>query len=254
MGCLYKLTSPSRKSYIGITSRTLEKRWIEHVKDARSGRWGALFAAIRKYGAVNFKLEILAIEDDWPTLCELECAAIKSNGTFGKGYNATPGGDGVAQMTEASRKRHRKRTIEGTHKAMQKPSYFAQLSRKKAYLNRPDLKEAARLRTIALQSDPAYREKVKRGMARTKIQRSESVKLAWSDPEKRSRLNRKWTDPTMRKMMLEALRNAGQRPEVRRHHSLASQKLWRNPEFRFKNTNGREARNEIKETNCRIPS
>jgi len=234
MGCLYKLTSPSGNSYLGITSRTLEKRWKEHVKDSRSGKWGPIYSAIRKYGPDNFTLEILKIEDDWPTLCELERNAIRASGTFGHGYNATPGGDGVTQMTKASRKRHLKRTIEGTHKAMQKPSYIAQLSRKHAYADRPDLREAARIRTKTLQADPVYRKKVRLGMARTKLQRSESAKRAWRDPEKRARLNRKWTDPAMREMMLCSLRAAGQRPEVKQHHSIASKKLWENPEFRRK--------------------
>lgn len=65
MGCLYKLTSPSGKSYIGISSKGLDARWAKHVEHALGKRTaGALYAALRKYGPGTFTREVLAESND----------------------------------------------------------------------------------------------------------------------------------------------------------------------------------------------
>jgi group I intron endonuclease len=96
MGCLYRLTSPSGKAYIGITSKTADERWSVHQMRVREGRSQAIQKAIRKYGAENFKVETLVIADDWQYLCDLERKAIIAFGTRAPtGYNLTAGGEGV---------------------------------------------------------------------------------------------------------------------------------------------------------------
>lgn len=97
MGVLYKLTSPSGKAYIGISSKGLDARWAKHVEHAMGKRSaGALYAALRKYGVDNFHREVLAEEADWGKLCEMEKRAIQEHGTFSPGgYNMTVGGEGV---------------------------------------------------------------------------------------------------------------------------------------------------------------
>src|SRR5262249_28878353 len=83
MGCLYKLTSPSGKSYIGITIKTFEERWAKHIEHAMGKRAnGALYAALRKYGPDAFRHEVLAECDDWSRLCKMEIQAIKEHGTL----------------------------------------------------------------------------------------------------------------------------------------------------------------------------
>ncbi len=107
MGCLYKLTSPSGKSYIGITSKTLEKRWAKHVEHALGKRdAGALYAALRKYGPESFVRVQLAECADWKQLCEMERAAIAEHGTLSpNGYNLTIGGEGVVgPLSEKARR------------------------------------------------------------------------------------------------------------------------------------------------------
>jgi hypothetical protein len=97
MGVLYRLTSPSGKAYIGISSGTAEQRWAKHKEHALGKRTnGALYAALRKYGCDNFKLETLVIADKWDYLCELEIKAIQAFNTKAPfGYNVTDGGEGV---------------------------------------------------------------------------------------------------------------------------------------------------------------
>jgi hypothetical protein len=64
---IYRLISPSGKSYIGQakyerknrTRKGGDRRWHEHQNDAKRGRKTALCNAIRKHGASSFKMEIL---------------------------------------------------------------------------------------------------------------------------------------------------------------------------------------------------
>ena len=61
MGFLYKATSPSGKSYIGITSKSVPERWKQHAYAASRGRRGLLCSAIRKYGPEAFTLKVMAV-------------------------------------------------------------------------------------------------------------------------------------------------------------------------------------------------
>ena len=94
MGCVYKLTSPSGKVYVGITRGSAENRFKVHAKEAASGK-SALAAAIRKYGASSFTLEVLERYENWEDLCEAEKKNIEDFGSLAPGgYNLTTGGDG----------------------------------------------------------------------------------------------------------------------------------------------------------------
>lgn len=91
---IYKHTSPSGKSYIGLTSKDPEKRWLEGAGYNPKTKFGK---AISKYGWEQFSHEIL--EDGISTLEEAqerEKFWIKHFDTFKNGYNSTEGGDTVA--------------------------------------------------------------------------------------------------------------------------------------------------------------
>ncbi len=90
--CIYKHTSPSNKSYIGMTCQNPTKRWGKcgegYETDTKFGK------AILKYGWDNFTHEI--IEVNIQTLDEAkerERYWISRYNTFKKGYNSTIGGD-----------------------------------------------------------------------------------------------------------------------------------------------------------------
>jgi group I intron endonuclease len=90
---LYKLTSPSGKMYIGITSHTAEERFVQHCKNT-SGCI-ALKGAIKKYGKENFTIDVLLKADDWELMQLAEIETIeKLNTKSPNGYNLTFGGDG----------------------------------------------------------------------------------------------------------------------------------------------------------------
>ncbi len=117
MGIIYKLTSPSGKSYIGKTKRTFAYRIKRHLHRAKADdekpQCKALNAALRLYGFDNFKVEILVECDE----SHLNCYEIKFIEVYGtlapNGYNLTTGGEGREgphreeskdKMSEAMRK------------------------------------------------------------------------------------------------------------------------------------------------------
>ncbi len=98
IGYLYLLTSPSGKSYVGMTW-DVPKRFVEHRSAAIACRSQYLIhKAIRKYGWKSFSGEILFTTTDETLLKKKEKECIVNLGTHfvkGFGYNMTDGGDGA---------------------------------------------------------------------------------------------------------------------------------------------------------------
>jgi len=84
------------RQYVGITSRTLRKRWNEHLHDARKRpKANVLFRAIEKHGAENFTIEPLCCATSWADICAVEALLIAQHCTLApNGYNLTIGGEG----------------------------------------------------------------------------------------------------------------------------------------------------------------
>lgn len=91
---VYRLTSPSKKVYIGITSQPVNKRWN---KGTGYKRCPAMYNAIKKYGWENIKKEILLENTTENEAKELETLLIKlhRSNVSKYGYNRTEGGDGT---------------------------------------------------------------------------------------------------------------------------------------------------------------
>lgn len=99
MGYIYKITNLiNQKSYIGLTRRTPELRWKEHINTVygEKGRRHHLHNAILKYGPENFEFKILeeVSEDE---LNNREKYWIKYYNTCDNGYNETYGGEGATK-------------------------------------------------------------------------------------------------------------------------------------------------------------
>ena len=97
---IYKITNIiTGKSYIGATSKPVNVRWKQHVRDSRKDRckFRSLYQAIRKYGKDNFKFYIIekCPED---ILSEREIHYIKQYNSLShqEGYNLTPGGENTS--------------------------------------------------------------------------------------------------------------------------------------------------------------
>lgn len=103
MFIVYKLTnSINGKSYIGITSRTLDARWFEHLERTRQGKRPSnrLYAALAKYGPKAFRREVIARAASEDEVRRLETYYITKFDTYRNGYNCNLGGVGFLKFPE----------------------------------------------------------------------------------------------------------------------------------------------------------
>lgn len=235
MGCLYKLTSPSGKSYIGITNKTFEKRWLKHIEQAKQNREGALYNAIRKYGHENFTKEILKESEIWTDLCKLEQEKIKEMNTmYPNGYNLTIGGEGVQGrfVSEESRIRMslaQKKRFQNPEQR-QKMSEYAKIAGQKISLKYQKIREEKAIEKIKYRASIEYKEK-----------RSNAIKLAMSNPETKKKMSlaakKRASDPEWKRKISESKVGKKTRPcseERKRKISEARKREWADPVLREK--------------------
>jgi group I intron endonuclease len=123
MGHIYMLKSPSGKSYIGQTTRSVEERFKAHLK--KSSQCRGISGAIKKYGWENFELDWYECPDN--ELNKHEKWMVKLLGTISpEGYNLKEGGGNRGKMSEESKQKCReanlgKKASEETKERMRKP-------------------------------------------------------------------------------------------------------------------------------------
>jgi len=100
------------KGYVGITTRTLCRRWHEHVNVPHSSA-KYLHRAIQKHGSDSFDIyPIASAVGDLSNLKELEKILISQFETFApNGYNLTLGGDGVFGYKQTAEQAEKSRTL-----------------------------------------------------------------------------------------------------------------------------------------------
>lgn len=94
---IYKIVNNiNDKVYVGKTNLSLDKRFSEHLRDAKRyyKEHRPLYAAINKYGEEHFHIELIE-ECDVTAASEREQYWIGYYEGYAKGYNATIGGDGT---------------------------------------------------------------------------------------------------------------------------------------------------------------
>lgn len=243
MGELYCLTSPSGRSYIGITSKTAQARFVAHVRDATYVKGGvvAIHRAIRKYGPSGFKVRTLVVADDLEYLRVLEQRAIAAFKTLSPhGYNLTVGGDGVRGFSEEAAKHHRERTIA----ALNTPEHRA-LRREIGRRNAERHSQALR----ALWADPEWRERTitslraaaarRRGQTTPKPKNNRQTR-AEADVAHSERMKQLWKDSPERFAASRA--TPPHTEEFKQRRSDEMKALWRDAEYRDKMTQTRRAK------------
>lgn len=86
--------------YVGITSKTLARRWSNHKAAAANGGQHALHRALRKYGVDVFTVERVFSCGTATELMQMEQELIRKYETRSPhGYNMTDGGDGAPGLT-----------------------------------------------------------------------------------------------------------------------------------------------------------
>lgn len=165
---IYKLTSPSGKSYIGQTGQKPEIRWAKGNGYNTSSN---IYKAIKKYKWENFTHEILEEGLTLKQANQVEKEYIKKFNTLApNGYNLQPGGD--------NRKTHKetKKKLSKAHEKYDTPEWRAKISKT--------------LKNYLWSMTPEERKK-NRGRAQTqeiRIIKSEKSKKMW---ENRSELEKK---------------------------------------------------------------
>jgi len=105
MPIVYKLTCrDTGKSYIGITVRTLEKRWQAHVTPTNlKKKEGALQCAILKYGSGAFDRAVIETTETPAQAAFRERELIIEHRTLSpSGYNLTTGGEMLVGFTHSA--------------------------------------------------------------------------------------------------------------------------------------------------------
>lgn len=169
MAYLYRLTSPSGKSYIGI-AKDYRERWKIHRYRANRGDNSALYSAIRKYKWESFSSEILVI-GSFEYVKDLEIKAITAfNTLYPHGYNMTKGGDG---STGRPTPQHVRDKISASNRGQ-----------KRNELMKQRLSAARKGGTISAEQRAKISVKMKQVCdAAWRKRRAESQRKLWSDPE-----------------------------------------------------------------------
>jgi group I intron endonuclease len=102
MYSVYEITNNiNGKKYVGITSRTIEERFQEHVSRTKSYKRGnRLYVAMRKYGYDNFSVKLLAETSNENDVRLLETEFIIKYNSYENGYNCNLGGHGFLHIPE----------------------------------------------------------------------------------------------------------------------------------------------------------
>jgi len=92
----------SGRHYVGMTSRSVELRWVEHVKAAATGVEQGLHRGIRKHGVAAFSVREVSRSRTKEDAFHVEQALIAEYRSIGWPlYNMTAGGEGVVDLNEA---------------------------------------------------------------------------------------------------------------------------------------------------------
>ena len=93
MKIVYKVTNQETgKSYIGVTTRSIEERKADHIQKANKGTRGHFQEAIATYGADAFKWEQIDSANSTNELAEKERQYILQYNSKEQGYNSDSGG------------------------------------------------------------------------------------------------------------------------------------------------------------------
>jgi len=169
----------SGRRYVGLTSRTMERRWSQHVtqsKSSKSGRWH-FPNAIRKYGPDAFEHKILETCDSLELANEREKHWVKEFDTINPlfGFNLAHGGS----HTPHPIRKNPWINPEYREKQLARPNSFhtpQARANNKASLNTPE----SRAKRSAL-------SKTSLNTPESRIKRSASSKAALSTPESRAK-------------------------------------------------------------------
>lgn len=100
IGTIYSIyNKETGKYYIGQTIKDLNKRWQEHLYEAKRMKDTPLYRSLRKHGADKFKIRVIE-ECDVSILDQRETYWIGEYNSYNNGYNQTDGSGGQYRISE----------------------------------------------------------------------------------------------------------------------------------------------------------
>jgi group I intron endonuclease len=194
---VYVITcSVNGKRYVGVTSRA--DRFSTHCRNALTGRSGALYNAIRKYGEGGFTYSTLCRCTNVKTAKLLEQKYIKKLNTRAPyGYNLTNGGDGLVGLKHARKTR---RVMAEIHTERQKD---------------PELRARTSCAMKAYKKTPEHRAKIAAALTGRKLSAATRAKIS-------SKLTGRKQSLETKLKRAATLRSVGHRPSVE-----ASRAYWK---------------------------
>lgn len=148
-GVIYKITNTiNNKIYIGQTTQSIKKRFTSHLS-ANYFKKMPLHRAIKKYGRLNFVIEVIDYADGKESLNTKEIFYIKLYNSIHHdiGYNAVMGGTGFYNTEETEKKR-----VQGIKKA-KKGKYPEAFKKYKESIKGTPLTEEQKLLLSTLAND-----------------------------------------------------------------------------------------------------
>lgn len=136
--CVYIIAcAATGKQYVGLTVVGADKRLRNHKHNARSGRGGLLYAAMRKHGVDAFTVSVLESGLSKTEACVREVALIAELGTLAPdGYNLAKGGEsgllGFVMSDETKAKMSRAHTLRQADPALRVKTSAALTGRAKS--------------------------------------------------------------------------------------------------------------------------
>lgn len=181
------------KCYVGLTTKSIETRWKQHLKEAKKNNPRPLYSSIRKYGEEAFDVVLLEDIDSLSKLQDAERKWIKyfSSDTDDKGYNLTPGGNGFIGSPPQEMRRKISASLLGHTMSEETKDKIASSLRGKSLpqevknkiktsLARPACKELRRQKSIGKTHTELSKEKIK-----------SSMRSVWSNDEYREEMCRR---------------------------------------------------------------
>ena len=170
-GFVYAITNNvNGKRYVGQTTKTIAHRFKQHT--SLKGACRAIESAIKKHGAENFKIGVLATAENQEELNETETRLIGELGTISpNGYNLKSGGGQTGAVHEETKRIQRAQALTPERMAIFE-----------AMRKRVDVLEKQRQNGIRLAS--VNIPKMKAGVTQeSQKKKSASLKAHWSIPE-----------------------------------------------------------------------
>ena len=258
---VYKITcAVNGKSYIGITSKTVKKRFSEHcaASASKKGSKTNLQHAIAAHGACNFSTYTLYEAVNILEARKVERALISDHNTLRpNGYNLTNGGDGstkgfkvAPEVVALNRQRNTgkimpeetKRKISAALKGRPKTPEHIENARLARGNITPSIETRAKISATLKQkyeTDENYRTAMKKTSDKTSELRSRLKKELWATPEFRNKMEKYRAAPWLRT------------PEVVNKMGEAKRKQWADPIYRARFIAARNASSKVQEYRLR---